>query len=152
MTKGRAAQGTKLRFWRWRRNPLRRRSDVTEAWIVLAVWAFTLLGGSVAGQIAAMPLERALDARRAEIRPMSAVVTQDAPGTPASVRFGGTGDTVWVGVRWTTADGATQVGRTKAEPGTAEGDRVTVWTDRTGALASEAANSRTGTVNLPGAS
>ncbi|MGN5377661.1 hypothetical protein ACQ4WX_07880 [Streptomyces lasalocidi] len=39
---------TPVRLWRWRSNPLRRHSDVIEAWIILATWVFALLCGAVA--------------------------------------------------------------------------------------------------------
>lgn len=42
-----AFRGPKVWLWRWRRNPLRRRSDALEAWIMLTAWAFTVLGGAV---------------------------------------------------------------------------------------------------------
>ncbi|WP_263635550.1 hypothetical protein [Streptomyces sp. CoH27] len=34
---------------RWRDNPLRRREDVAEAWIVVALWVVVLVGGGSAG-------------------------------------------------------------------------------------------------------
>jgi hypothetical protein len=34
-----------VRWWRWRRNALKRRIDVVEAWVVLVGWVFALLGG-----------------------------------------------------------------------------------------------------------
>lgn len=39
--------GTTIRrsLWRWRRNPLRRREDVLEAWILLIVWLVVALAG-----------------------------------------------------------------------------------------------------------
>ncbi|MBW8820836.1 MAG: hypothetical protein JF598_22125, partial [Streptomyces sp.] len=42
---------TRVRGWRWRRNPLRRRSDVIEAWTVLAVAALMLLGAPLVGAV-----------------------------------------------------------------------------------------------------
>ena len=33
----RKAKRTSQRWWRWRSNPLRRHTDIVEAWIVLAV-------------------------------------------------------------------------------------------------------------------
>jgi hypothetical protein len=40
---------TRLRGWRRRRNPLRRRSDVVEAWTVLAVAVLLFVGAPLAG-------------------------------------------------------------------------------------------------------
>ncbi|MPY40171.1 hypothetical protein FNH04_09685 [Streptomyces phyllanthi] len=39
--------------WRWRSNPLRRRDDVIEAWIVVAVWTVMVLGGALVGAVTA---------------------------------------------------------------------------------------------------
>ncbi|MEU2879366.1 hypothetical protein ABZ651_24505, partial [Streptomyces sp. NPDC007070] len=33
-----------VRWWRWRRNPLRRTSDVVEAWLLLVAWTLAVLG------------------------------------------------------------------------------------------------------------
>ncbi|MBC9727778.1 hypothetical protein [Streptomyces sp. TRM68367] len=44
---------TRVRGWRWRRSPLRRRSDVVEAWTVLAVAALLCVGAPLAGAVAA---------------------------------------------------------------------------------------------------
>ncbi|MFD9903677.1 hypothetical protein ACFWX4_05310, partial [Streptomyces sp. NPDC059063] len=38
--------------WRWRRSPLRRRSDVVEAWAVLLVGTVLILGVPAAGFVA----------------------------------------------------------------------------------------------------
>ncbi|MGW7169616.1 hypothetical protein ACWGH3_30930 [Streptomyces sp. NPDC054884] len=46
----RKAKRTRQRWWRWRRNPLRRQADIVEAWIVLAVWTVIVLGGTLVGR------------------------------------------------------------------------------------------------------
>jgi hypothetical protein len=137
MATARGAKPAKVRFWRWRRSPLRRRSDTVEAWIVLASWMLALLAGLLAGQTAAMALDDTLASRRAQLRPVPAVLTEDAAEEPQSVTSGTSSETVWVKVRWTAADGSTHTGRAKAETGTAAGTRVTVWTDRAGVLVAE---------------
>ncbi|MFF3148451.1 hypothetical protein ACFVRU_43770 [Streptomyces sp. NPDC057927] len=124
-----------LRLWRWRRNPLRRHSDVVEAWIVLATWICALSGGTLAGAAAAQATDAAFAARRAQVHTVSAVLTDDA----ARTALGGSGyddGRVWAVVRWTTADGAVHADRAKVLPGAPAGTRITVWTDHTGRVVS----------------
>ncbi|MFI9808687.1 hypothetical protein ACIHEJ_30755 [Streptomyces sp. NPDC052301] len=120
---------TRVRLWRWRRNPLRRHSDVVEAWIVLTTWVFAVLGGVLAGLAAAQSADAAFSARRAQVHAVAAVVTDDAARTQAT----GTGyddGRVWVTVRWTDADGSVHTDRAKVPPGEPTGSRVTVWANR----------------------
>lgn len=44
-------------LWRWRSNPLRRRDDVVETWIVLAMWVVIGLGGTLVGVVTAQAAE-----------------------------------------------------------------------------------------------
>ncbi|MER6283112.1 Rv1733c family protein [Streptomyces sviceus] len=117
--------------WRWRRNPLRRRSDVVEAWIVLATCLVALLGGLLAGEEAGAATEAGLTARRTAAHTVSAVLVEDA-GAASTVPTSGTGETVRATVRWTAPDGSTRTGQARVEPGGAAGTSVTVWIDRGG--------------------
>ncbi|MDH6623100.1 plastocyanin [Streptomyces sp. LBL] len=130
------AELTRVRFWRWRRNPLRRHSDVVEARIVLVTWTLALLGGTFAGQAAATGVDQALAARRAAVHTVAAALAEDASKIPPSTTGVDDGK-VWAKVRWTTADGVTHTAKTKAEPGAAAGTRVTAWADSTGNLVSK---------------
>ena len=40
-----AFRSPKVWLWRWRRNPLRRRADVVEGWVVLGVGLLAVLAG-----------------------------------------------------------------------------------------------------------
>ncbi|MCX4418719.1 Rv1733c family protein [Streptomyces mirabilis] len=123
------------RLWRWRRNPLRRHSDVVEAWIVLATWICALSGGTLAGAAAAQATDSSFAARQAQVHAVSAVLTDDA----ARTALGGSGyddGRVWAVVRWTTADGAVHTDRAKVLPGAPAGTGITVWTDHTGRVVS----------------
>lgn len=59
-----AFRGPKVWLWRWRRNPLRRRADAVEAWVVLGVWALTVLAGVLAGWATAGAVEQGLARER----------------------------------------------------------------------------------------
>ncbi|MGW1811351.1 Rv1733c family protein [Streptomyces sp. NPDC002078] len=126
---------TEARLWRWRRNPLRRHSDVVEAWIVLATWVIAVLGGAAAGLAAAQNAGAAFSAREAQVHAVSAVLTDGAARTPAY----GTGyddGRVWATVRWTDAQGTVHTDRAKVAPGAPTGSQVTVWTNRAGHVVS----------------
>ncbi|MEV6020223.1 MULTISPECIES: hypothetical protein [unclassified Streptomyces] len=121
------------RLWRWRSNPLRRRDDIIEAWIVLAVWAVFAVGGSVAGLVTARAADEAFAAQRAEREPVRAVVLHDVPlNAPA---IGGAYGRRTTAVRWVASDGSTRTGRTEVDTGLKAGSKVTVWQDGHGRLA-----------------
>lgn len=129
-----AFRGPKVWLWRWRRNPLRRRADRVEAWLVLGTWLFTVLAGVLAGTTSARGVESGLARERAEWRPAVALVTEKAPGTPARNGDGTAGERVWARVGWAAPDGSLHTGRTRVAPGSPVGTRVTVWNDLDGHL------------------
>ncbi|WP_031160435.1 Rv1733c family protein [Streptomyces durhamensis] len=129
-----AFRGPKVWLWRWRRNPLKRRADVLEAWVVLGVWLLTVLAGVSAGLVAARSVEHGLARERAAWRPVVARVVARAPGSPPAHRHASSGDRVWAKVRWTVADRSAHAGQVRVEPGSRAGTPVTVWTDPQGRL------------------
>jgi len=135
-----------VRFWRWRRSPLRRRSDCLEAWIVLGTWALALLGGLFTGWTAWESVADGNASRRAEVHPVAAELTEDAAKTPAVSASGSGSATVWAKVRWTAADGSAHTGTVKVEPGSKAGTKATVWTDRTGRSVPEPATATEATL------
>ncbi|MGW5046363.1 Rv1733c family protein [Streptomyces griseoluteus] len=137
-------RGPRRWLWRWRRNPLRRRADVVEGWVLVGAWLLTLLAGTVAGFMAARTVERDLAQERAATRPMVAYVVAHAPG-PSGAR-GPTGERVWTEVRWTAPDGAPRTGQVRVPPGAATGAPVAIWTDDHGRLANRPATPDEATV------
>jgi hypothetical protein len=129
----------RVRLWRWRRNPLRRRSDLVEAWVLLGSWTLTLLCGVLAAVTVAGGVERGMARERAEWRPATARLTERAVGTSA-VPAAASGSQVWAKVGWTAPDGSPRAGQARVRPGTAEGTPVTVWIDRTGRLVTRPAD------------
>ncbi|MEV6053622.1 hypothetical protein [Streptomyces sp. NPDC052107] len=126
---------TRVRLWRWRRNPLRRRSDVVEGCIVLVAWLLALVGGALAGIVAAQVTDSAFATRAARVHAVTAVLAADATKTPVGV--GGYDDgRVWATVRWTDPDGSVHTGRAHIFPGAPAGTPVIVWADRAGHLVS----------------
>ncbi|WP_338899778.1 hypothetical protein WBG99_32545 [Streptomyces sp. TG1A-60] len=132
-----AFRGPKVWLWRWRRNPLRRRGDRLESWVVLVTWALTLLGGVITGLPAAESVESNLARQRTECHSVGAVLTEDAP-EPSGANGTGTGK-VWAQVRWTAPDGSAREGQARVEPAALRGSPVTVWTNAEGLLVTKPA-------------
>ncbi|MFD8011853.1 hypothetical protein [Streptomyces sp. NPDC058955] len=128
-------------LWRWRHNPLRRTTDLVEAWVALAAAVLLCVAVPVAGwtvgSSAQHSLQRAVHAQQQGRAETTARVLRTAP-TPASAaasseqaaeqRFRRA-----VVARWTAPDGTTRTGtvttsRTNATPG----DTFSLWTDRDG--------------------
>ena len=123
---GHGTEGTPVRLWRWRRNPLRRGSDRVEAWTVLAAGVLLAVGAPAVGTMTGMGVEAAALRQSQEWHRTTAVLTQDAPRS-AGVYVGTENDRVRVTVRWTTPDGATGTGKAMVEPRSQAGTKTTVW-------------------------
>jgi len=132
-------RGPKVWLWRWRRNPLRRPSDALEAWIVLAAWTLTVLGGVLGGLAATQNVEHGLARERAEWHTVPARLTENAPTTSAPGTPGSGGDMVWAKARWSAADGSARSGQARVFAGSSMGTTVMVWTDRHGRLVTKPA-------------
>ncbi|MEU9383025.1 hypothetical protein AB0D38_19465 [Streptomyces sp. NPDC048279] len=118
-------------LWRWRKNPLRRRHDIVEAWIVLATWTAVAVGGTVTGLVTAHTADEMFARQRTERRSVRAVLLNDVPRGTGTL--GGT-DRRPASVRWTTPGGSTRTGRTLVSTGLKAGTRVTVWQNAQGGL------------------
>ncbi|MFJ8635761.1 hypothetical protein [Streptomyces sp. NPDC093568] len=129
-----AFRGPKVWLWRWRRNPLRRRADAVEAWVLLTAWVFTVLAGVLGGLATAGTVERGMARERVEWRPAVALLTEQAPGTAQPRSGGASGEQVWAKVRWSARDGSAHTGQARVHPGSGVGTPVTVWTDPEGRL------------------
>ncbi|MFE0511813.1 hypothetical protein [Streptomyces sp. NPDC058964] len=125
---------TRKWLWRWRSNPLRRRDDIVEAWIVLAVWAVIAVGGTVAGLVTAHAADEVFARQRAERHSVHAVLLADVP---QSVSEPGAGDKAEARVRWTEADGSVHTGMTLVDTGRKAGSGTVVWTDGRGEATAE---------------
>ncbi|WDF43922.1 hypothetical protein PBV52_47630 [Streptomyces sp. T12] len=124
---------TKKRLWRWRGNPLRRRDDIVEGWVVLAVWAVVLVGGTLAGLVTAHAAEVEFARQRAERHSVRAVLRADVPASTTAA--GGT--RALAKISWTTPGGDTHTDNTLVDRGQRAGAEVVVWLDGRGELAIE---------------
>ncbi|WP_369029835.1 Rv1733c family protein [Streptomyces adonidis] len=135
---------TRKRFWRLRSNPLRRRDDIVEAWVVLAVWTLAVVGGTAVGLVAAHATEATLDQQRAERHTVNAVLLTDVPN-PTTGR-GSSGDKALAEVRWTAPDGSSRTDNTLVDTGLKSGTRVVLWQDGQGTLVTEPPSATEATV------
>ncbi|MEV7289364.1 hypothetical protein AB0O01_33255 [Streptomyces sp. NPDC093252] len=118
-------------FWRWRRNPLRRRTDRLEAWSALALVLLVPLLGLTAlfgAGDAAERHYRAVAAREAQTRHhLAAVLVRDAPEHPEPGSDEARLARYPAEVRFTAPDGRTRTAAAEVPPGLAAGDGVRVW-------------------------
>ncbi|MET9850882.1 Rv1733c family protein [Streptomyces ossamyceticus] len=116
-------------LWRWRRNPLKRRSDVAEAWVGLAAVAVVLFAAPTAGVTAAAVAERSALTQSQGLRRVTAQLVEAAPAATVA-RFAGSADDelVRATVRWTT-DGSSRTGTALVAADRKAGSRTTVWLD-----------------------
>lgn len=131
-------------LWRWRSNPLRRRDDIVEAWIVLIAWTVFAVGGTVAALVTAHAADEVFARQRAERQSVRAVLISDVPPTATAVI--GTSDRRMTTVRWTASDGSALTGRTLVDTGLKAGSEVTVWQDRRGRLTAAPPSSTEATI------
>ncbi|MFB7586050.1 hypothetical protein [Streptomyces sp. NPDC056169] len=133
----RAATGV----WRWRRNPLRRTTDLVEAWVALTAAALLCLlvplAGWAAGSSAHGSLQRAVRTQQEQRLPTTARVVrlEDRPASgPRTAESGGEERLRRsVVARWTAPDGTARTGVVAiARRHSAPGDTFSLWTDREG--------------------
>ncbi|MGW2449183.1 Rv1733c family protein [Streptomyces sp. NPDC001675] len=116
-------------LWRWRRNPLRRHTDVLEAWFLLAVWALVVVGGTLVGLVTARAAGQSFDRQRTERTQVRAVLLTDAPRTAVA---GTGGDLTSARVRWTAPDGTRHSDSTLVPGGLRAGSTAEIWLDAWG--------------------
>ncbi|MCD9874775.1 Rv1733c family protein [Streptomyces guryensis] len=136
----RRVRRAKVLGWRWRSNPLRRRSDVVEAWIVLAAWTAATAGAVAAGMVGAQAAQRVVNEDRAGRRPVPAVVVKTVAGSGRDVVTGVRFDRVLATVRWSDGKGTVRTGTVDVKPTAKPGSGVQAWTDGRGHLVSAPVN------------
>ncbi|AKN75616.1 MULTISPECIES: Rv1733c family protein [Streptomyces] len=126
---------TRVRGWRWRRNPLRRRSDVVEAWTVLVVAVLLFVVAPLVGVAAGLHAHdeaRALAAKqRAERHQVRAVVIGDAPERASEVQSDRR-HPYRAQVRWSEPGKGVRTAWARVPAGTRAGEPVSVWFDSRG--------------------
>ena len=125
-------------LWRWRRNPLRRRTDLAQAWIALGLFlavlaatpaAMILVGGTAHGHW--KKIARHQIATRHDT---PAVLVHDAPRHPEPGSDEAKKALYPVTVRFTDPRGHARTAKTDVEPALTAGSTVRVWVDAEGEI------------------
>ncbi|WP_328498142.1 hypothetical protein OHS59_39620 [Streptomyces sp. NBC_00414] len=129
-------------LWRWRHNPLRRTTDLVEAWLALGALLLILVAaplvGCLVGGLAEDVLQQSVREQREQRHPVVAVVDREADRTPLDPdpeTASGRDSHSRVFAHWTAPDGAARHGTAMADlKAPQRGDRFTVWTDEQGRI------------------
>ncbi|MFD7783746.1 hypothetical protein ACFV4Q_11720 [Streptomyces nojiriensis] len=141
---------TALGVWRWRRNPLRRPTDLFEAWVAFAALVCVLVVAPAIGWVAGLrvdgTLQQAAHQQRQERHLVPAVVLRPAPesaaapGASASASADASAQRTaphrtQIVAAWTAPDGSSHQGTVPAaEEPPRPGERFRIWTDARGRL------------------
>ncbi|MFF3251731.1 hypothetical protein ACFYWP_12150 [Actinacidiphila glaucinigra] len=132
---------THVRWWRWRKNSLRRRSDVFEACAGVAAGCAIVLGAPAAGLTAGLAVDHSLQhtvsVQHADRTQVAAVVLKAGPREaadpdPESGRVREERRDALV--RWTAPDGHVHTAQVRVGAAHDKGDHVAMWTDKSGAV------------------
>ncbi|KKD08124.1 hypothetical protein [Streptomyces sp. WM6386] len=142
-------------LWRWRRNPLRRATDLAEAWVALAAMVLILVvapvAGVVVGGLAQDSLQESVRNQRVVRHVVTATVTRKLDRSPLDAdpeTSTGREMRTRVLADWTAPDGTAQHGPVLAnlkEPH--QGDHFTIWTDAQGHIVARPLDSATATTH-----
>ena len=124
-------------LWRWRHNPLRRTTDLAEAWLALGALLLILvaapLAGVLIGGLAQDALQQSVREQRLDRHPVVATVVKKADRTPLDPdpeTSSGRDSHTRVIADWRAPDGTTQRDTVMAALNSPQrGDHFTVWTD-----------------------
>jgi hypothetical protein len=128
----------RVMFWRLRRNPLRRRSDLAQAWIglglTLAVLAATPVALFLVGDAAHHHYARTAQHQAATRHPTTAVLVEDARSHPEPGSAEARQTLYPTKVRFTDPHGRTHTAHADAQPALPRGTTIRVWADTDGEL------------------
>lgn len=129
-------------LWRWRHNPLRRATDLAEAWLALGALVLILVAapllGLLVGGVAGDALQQSVREQREQRHPVVATVVRKAefaPLDPDPETAPGHDSRSRVLARWTAPDGTARRGAAMADlESPRRGQHFTVWTDEQGRI------------------
>ncbi|MFB7506557.1 Rv1733c family protein [Streptomyces broussonetiae] len=126
---------SRVRGWRWQRNPLRRHSDVVEAWTVLVVAVLLFVVAPLVGVAAGLRAHDQASALAARARAARHEARAQVIGDPprrVSAAEGVRQSPYRAQVRWTEPGKGTRTAWARVPAGTRIGDTVSVWFDGQG--------------------
>lgn len=141
--------------WHWRRSPLRRRSDVVEAWLGVVAVLVTLLAGPAvgwgAGSLAHEALRQTVREQHRHRHPVSAIAVRSVPdGRSTETGHGAAADREGyhrIVAHWRGPDGTARSGTVSVPRATGPGDRFPLWTDDRGRVSTRPMDPRTAAVH-----
>ncbi|WP_405727150.1 hypothetical protein OG885_05990 [Streptomyces sp. NBC_00028] len=142
-------------LWRWRHNPLRRATDLAEAWVALAalllILVVTPLAGAVVGGVAQDALQESVRQQQKSRHLVTATVARALDRSPLDAdpeTTTGRDLRTRVVADWTAPDGTTQHGPAMASlKHPHSGDHFTLWTDAHGRIVARPLDSATATTH-----
>lgn len=127
--------------WRWRRNPLRRRTDLAESWVALIAALFVLLGaptvGVTVGSLVRDTLVQSVREQHQQRHLVTASVVRtlrQPPVDPDPETSSSHDVNPRVVATWQTPDGKVHTGPAAAPLSLTPGERFQTWTDNQGRL------------------
>lgn len=142
-------------LWRWRHNPLRRRTDLIEAWMALVVLLLIMVAapviGALVGSVAQDVLQQSVREQRQARHPVTATVVKEldrSPLDPDPDTSSARDARSRVLADWTAPDGTAQHGQVMASLKTPHpGDHFALWTDLHGRTVARPLDSATATTH-----
>ncbi|MFD3838144.1 hypothetical protein ACFWWC_18050 [Streptomyces sp. NPDC058642] len=142
-------------LWRWRHNPLRRATDLAEAWVALAALLLILVvapvAGVVVGGLAQDSLQESVRDQHVTRHVVTATVTRKLDRSPLDAdpeTSTGREMRTRVLADWTAPDGTAQHGPVLANlKDPHRGDHFTIWTDAQGHIVARPLDSATATTH-----
>ncbi|MFJ9907768.1 hypothetical protein ACIRVK_33610 [Streptomyces sp. NPDC101152] len=142
-------------LWRWRHNPLRRTSDLVEAWLALVTLLLILVAapviGSLVGRVAEDALQQAAREQQATRHLVTATVVRKLDRSPLDgdpETSSGRDLRSRVLADWTAPDGTAQHGTALAALNSPQrGDHFAMWTDAHGRMVARPLDSATATTH-----
>ncbi|ARF54230.1 Rv1733c family protein [Streptomyces gilvosporeus] len=123
-------------LWRWRRNPLRRPTDLLESWLALAAALLIAVGATTAGRLTGQAADEALQAAvRTQHQQRHLVwatvdrLASRAPLDPDPETSSQRDAHRRVIARWTALDHSEHLGQISTLRPVDPGDRLRIWTD-----------------------
>lgn len=125
-------------LWRLRRSPLRRRTDLAQAWIGFGLLLAVLAGAPAAmflvGDTAYRHYARTAEQEARTRQPTTAVLLHDAPRHPDPGSAEAEESRYRAEVRFTDVTGHPRTAKTDVRPGLPAGSTLRVWTDTRGRI------------------
>ncbi|OEV03983.1 hypothetical protein [Streptomyces oceani] len=123
--------------WRWRANPLRRRSDLVEGWVLLITALLMTVGAALAGVLAYQAAQDSARQQREALRPTSAKLLDNAHEMSGGGVYTGDSGQEWAHVQWRSPDGDTHRSTAQVAEGSEAGSHIRIWTNAEGAKVTE---------------